>query len=34
MLFIYFIYLFQFFNQHQPNEKKNYKLTITLFKLS
>ena len=30
-----FLYLFQFFNQHHPNGKKNsYKLTITLYKLN
>ena len=31
-----FIYLFLFFNQRQPNEKKkhNYKPIITLYKLN
>ena len=34
-LFYLFFYLFQFFNQHQPNAKKNnYKLTTTLYKLN
>ena len=28
------IIIFQFFNQHQPNGKNIYKLTITLYKLN
>ena len=34
-LFIYLlIHLFQFFDQHQPNRKNNYKLTTYFYKLS
>ena len=31
---IIIIDFFQFFNQHQPNGKNIYKLTITLYKLN
>ena len=31
----FFFFFFKFFNQHQPNgKKKNYQLTITLYKLN